>query len=362
MRFGVLKRFIKWLARPFFRPLMARVDARDVTVRHDMRSEMAGLARDLAAMRQHFGPLVARVQTHERLTRNHGEALTELRPQAEAIQHYLPMLLNTISSQNAAAREVRRNELEVRERIAALGEEKAALESRLADEATHLHKRIDDFAALADRIGEVERRGEFIRREILFESRYGGREKGMSSVAEPEILSPDKLAEAGSDIRLNLGCGHIPIDKYLNVDGRPLDGVDIVAEVGDLPFEPGTVAEIYSAHLLEHFPVEELRRRLLPYWFELLRPGGVFTAVVPDAEAMLDEYGAGRFSFEDLRLVTFGEQEYDGDFHFNMFGRNSLCELLERPGFAEVGIVEASRRNGVCYEMEITARRPSSDG
>ena len=33
------------------------------------------------------------------------------------------------------------------------------------------------------------------------------------------------------------------------------------------------MSEIYSAHLLEHFPEEELSRELLPYWYSLLRPG-----------------------------------------------------------------------------------------
>ena len=45
---------------------------------------------------------------------------------------------------------------------------------------------------------------------------------------------------------------------------RDLPGVDVVAKAGDLPFEPGSVDEIYSAHLLEHFPQEAMRRRLLP--------------------------------------------------------------------------------------------------
>ena len=51
--------------------------------------------------------------------------------------------------------------------------------------------------------------------------------------------------------------------------------------------EPGTLRELRSSHLLEHFPQEELRRRLLPYWFSLLAPGGRFTAIVPDGEAMV---------------------------------------------------------------------------
>jgi hypothetical protein len=119
------------------------------------------------------------------------------------------------------------------------------------------------------------------------------------------------------------------------------------------------VAVIHSAHLLEHFPLEETRRRLLPYWFHLLQPGGTFTVIVPDGETMLAEHAAGRLSFEELRLVVFGDQEYDGDFHFNMFSKTSLSNLLGDAGFTDVCVVEEGRRNGVCYEMEFSARRPS---
>jgi hypothetical protein len=347
----VLKRFVKRLARPFTRRLMARVDARVASVRDEIQSELAPLGEDLATIRQHFGPLVARAQTHDRLTSLHTQAVSELREQMSSINEYLPMLLNTISSQNAAAREARRTELELREAMRGF-----------TDGTVHVHKRLDELGSmLAERIADVERRGEFIRNEVLFEARYGGREKGMASVSESKVMAPDKLAKAGSEIRLNLGCGHIPMEGYLNVDGRPLEGVDIVAEVGDLPFETATVTQIHSAHLLEHFPVEELRRRLLPYWFDLLLPGGTFTAVVPDPETMIDEYVARRFSFEDLRLVTFGEQEYEGDFHFNMFSKDSLKNLLGEAGFSDVRIVESGRRNGACYEMEVAARRPAAD-
>ena len=118
------------------------------------------------------------------------------------------------------------------------------------------------------------------------------------------------------------------------------------------------MSEIYSAHLLEHFPEEELSRELLPYWYSLLRPGGRFAAVVPDTETMLTELAAGRMSFSDFREVTFGGQEYDGDFHFNMFSRASICRVLEKAGFVGAHVEAAGRRNGLCYEMGVVAGKP----
>jgi predicted SAM-dependent methyltransferase len=252
------------------------------------------------------------------------------------LSQHLPALLNSISIQNAAARETRRAEIQ-------LGEE-------LANVWT-------SFTSLAERIGDVEKRGEFIRREVLVSLRQQGSSNGIVDIVEPRIVRPEKVASM-SPLRVNLGCGHIPREGYVNVDARELPSVDVVADARRLPFDPGTVAEIYTAHMLEHFPLDDLERVVLPHWREQLEAGGVLHVVVPDAGSMLDEYGAGQFSFDDLRLVTFGDQEYEGDFHYTMFTADSLVELLERVGFGPVKVIETGRRNGACLEMELSATKP----
>ena len=357
----MMKEWAKRVARPVTRRVLARVDARVVPISQrveDVTRRIEPLAGDVAAIRDHFAPAMARVQSHDKLVVEHSAAIREIGEQVAALNDYLPIVLNNLSSQNAMQRELRRTEQELRQALSEVREGPLSV-----DDLVHVHKRFDELGAmLAERIASVERRAEFMRSEIMFETRYGGRDKGVRASVEPRVVSTEKLSSADDDIRLNLGCGHIPIEGFLNVDARPLDGVDVVAEVGDLPFEPGTVSHIHSAHLLEHFPVEELRRRLLPYWFELLKPDGVFSAVVPDSEKMIEEFVAGRFSFDDLRMVTYGEQEYDGDFHFNMFSHSSLCELLEEAGFTDVAIIEAGRRNGACYEMEVKGQRSGGHG
>jgi hypothetical protein len=201
---------------------------------------------------------------------------------------------------------------------------------------------------------------EFVRREILFEmsAEHAARQ---SSLIQPRILDPEKVNAARQNgARLNIGCGHVPLDGFVNIDGRDLPGVSIVAEVGHLPFEKGAVTEIFSAHLLEHFTEEELRRRLLPYWVSLLAPGGVFRAIVPDGEAMLKQLSDGAYSFEDFKSVLFGGQDYKGDFHFNMFTPESLTRLLAEAGLNEIHTPITGRRNGLCYEFEIVAHNPEA--
>jgi len=205
-------------------------------------------------------------------------------------------------------------------------------------------------------------RMEFVRSEILFELQKVARlpppqapGSGVPAPVTPYILNPAKL-EANQDLRLNLGCGHITQAERINVDRRELPGVDVVADVADLPFPPGSLAEIYAAHLLEHFPERYLLDRLLPHWRQLLRPQGELRLVIPDALAMLDAYRDGRLSFADLRLITFGAQDYDGDFHYTMLSPESLTALLQQAGFQDIHIIERNRPNGLCLEMELSAR------
>jgi SAM-dependent methyltransferase len=253
--------------------------------------------------------------------------------------------------------------------LAALERTLGELQAMQQDVAAQLGAHRGEVGALADRLEQrmrdAERRVEFVRQEALFEVRAitQAAPRASAGVAQAEILDREKYDafRARGDVRINVGCGHNLEHDYLNVDARRIPGIDVLAEAAGLPFEPESVDEIYSSHVLEHFPVESLRRVVLPHWLGVLKPGGLLRAIVPDAEAMLREYAAGAFSFDDLREVTFGLQEYDGDFHFGMFSRDGLRALLTETGLVDVAYAFVDRRNGKCFDMEVRARKPAPD-
>jgi hypothetical protein len=237
-----------------------------------------------------------------------------------------------------------------------------SVEKQLQENIEGRGRRVDDtIRFLLDRV-------EFVRKELLFELRYGAHDGVASHNSRREvkarILSPEKVAAARASgaLRLNLGCGHIPEAGYINVDMRELPNVDVLAEAGALPFEPGSVDEIYSAHLIEHFPQQELQRSLLPHWHSLLKRGGCIRAITPDGEAMLAGVAKGSYSFEDFRDVLFGGQDYEGDFHYNLFTPDSFRRTVEEAGFTDVAIPVRGRPNGQCFEFELTARLPAAVG
>jgi predicted SAM-dependent methyltransferase len=316
------KTLARRLASPFTRRVYGRIDVRAAEVRRE------------------FDAVPALIDSRT----------SELADQIEALNRYLPTVINTIASQNAASRATQRQ----------LQSGQAQLES-CQTRLEALEVGVEGHAAA---IVETRERIEYIRKEIMLEQLYGRAGETPSAPSgddgnfvTPRVTNQQKVRAMEGNLRVNVGAGHITRDDYLNVDSRELPGIDIVADVRQLPFQPEQLKELYSAHLLEHFPVEELRKVILPRWVSMLEDGGKLVSVVPDVETMVSEQAAGRMPFDDFVEVMYGGQEYAGDFHFSGFSKETLTRLLEDVGLEDVKVVEEGRRNGACYEMEIEAVR-----
>lgn len=212
------------------------------------------------------------------------------------------------------------------------------------------------FERLVRNLGQVL---EITRLEWQRQANTSSAPEGLAAPATliPRLIAPERLLAMGANVRLNLGCGLIPTPDYLNIDARELPSVDMVADVRSLPFHPGTVSEIYAAHLVEHFTEADLKSTVLLAWHRILKAGGLLRVVVPDAEGMIQAFSRGQYPFESLREVTFGSQDYPGNYHYTMFSRESLRGLLRASGFVVGEYTAVGRPNGLCLEMEIEARK-----
>lgn len=202
---------------------------------------------------------------------------------------------------------------------------------------------------------------EYIRTEMMFELRRfveaPGPRANSNTKMPATIVNREKTLAPGPR-KLNVGCGHVLKDGYINVDGRQLPGVDVVCDVLDMPAELSGVDEIYAAHLVEHFSDLMLSSRILPDWFDRLKPGGKLVLVAPNAEAMMKRFCANDINFAQVKEVLFGGQEYEGDFHYTMLSPVTMAKMLESVGFKNVDFVTEDRINGACMEFEICAEKP----
>jgi SAM-dependent methyltransferase len=199
------------------------------------------------------------------------------------------------------------------------------------------------------------------------------------------------MPTAQSHLRLNLGCGLQTHPSWVNVDGswnarlakRPLlrklfaalgvlpsdkAGVPWSRDIfvhdmrKPLPFAPGSADAVYASHFLEHLYREE-GQQLMQESFRVLAPGGIVRIVVPDLQAIVQEYlgerpfgaqssGAQLLAPGDLlnerflmrwpspqkRNVVMRVYEAMLDFHSHkwMYDEQSLSSLLRSVGFVDV--------------------------
>ena len=176
-----------------------------------------------------------------------------------------------------------------------------------------------------------------------------------SKVPAPEEYAKKIAAQKKTGYKINLGCGGIPVKDFINIDMREMDGVDLVADITDLPFNDKSVAELYSAHLIEHFPEFEMKTRILPKWMKLLKNGGTFRVVTPNWGKIIEGYNAGKIPFERMKEITFGGQDTSGNFHYSLYTVDTLTEMLADAGLKDIEVVAEARDNYGCPEMELKA-------
>ncbi len=175
--------------------------------------------------------------------------------------------------------------------------------------------------------------------------------KQSTSKLVAKVINKEKVSKLK---KLNIGSGRDMKADFINVDHRAIEGVDLVADLHDLPFEAGTIEEIYASHVVEHF-TERDAKKILSYWFTLLKKGGVIRIVVPNIDVMARQYAEGKVTWEELHGVILGAQDYASDHHFNQFSLDSIETLVkESVPEATFEIVDGARRNGESIEMEVT--------
>lgn len=146
-------------------------------------------------------------------------------------------------------------------------------------------------------------------------------------------------------ITLNIGCGERIFEEYpegnkcINIDERPeLSNVHIVGDVRTLPFENDHFDYILASDILEHFPLAEMRD-LLTEWIRVLKPAGIIEFRTPNMKWAAQYY----LQTGDAKFVSyhiFGGQDYSGNFHYIMFDRKWLKQMMAFFKCQEISYVE----------------------
>jgi predicted SAM-dependent methyltransferase len=126
-------------------------------------------------------------------------------------------------------------------------------------------------------------------------------------------------------VRLNLGCGHEPLEGWTNVDAYA-EEADVSGDIRGLQFDDAE--EVLLVHVLEHFSWREthLVLRRIHGW---MRKGATLTVEVPDMEHITAE---AMHNVDWIRYL-YGSQEHEGEYHRTGFTAHSLSMQLHTAGF-----------------------------
>ena len=93
------------------------------------------------------------------------------------------------------------------------------------------------------------------------------------------------------DVKIEIGSGPKKKEGWVTIDLS--FAADLYWDLRDkLPFPNSSVSFIYSSHVLEHFSYRDLRH-LLDNCHAILKPGGRFSACVPNARIYLETVVSG---------------------------------------------------------------------
>jgi predicted SAM-dependent methyltransferase len=149
-----------------------------------------------------------------------------------------------------------------------------------------------------------------------------------------------------AEIKLELGSGNIKgEDGWTTVD---IDGADINWDLKrGIPLPNDSVDKIYSSHLLEHIPYEQLII-LLKLCRSVLKVNGEFSVCVPNFRLYVDSYKEGKMfregetwwqqgsidtgsAIDQLNYIAYMKDEYK-----YMFDEENLVNTLKKAGFSDV--------------------------
>lgn len=144
-------------------------------------------------------------------------------------------------------------------------------------------------------------------------------------------------------MRLNLGCGHEPLEGWTNVDAYA-EQADIIGDIRELQFED--VEDVLMVHVLEHFSWRETRQ-VLARVHGWMRKGGQLIVEVPDMQTIT---GEAMLNPDWIRYL-YGSQEHEGEYHRTGFTAHSLSMHLHATGFTIRRLERFRSQNRHRYRM-----------
>ena len=130
-------------------------------------------------------------------------------------------------------------------------------------------------------------------------------------------------------MKLNLGCGEDTREGYINIDIRTTKGINVISNIGALPFKDNSVDEILLLDVIEHFSWRDTEK-ILREIISKLKIGGTIHVRCPSIEKIIED--KDNIPFERFVSLIYGSQNYSTNYHYTTFTKESLTDLFKKVG------------------------------
>lgn len=139
---------------------------------------------------------------------------------------------------------------------------------------------------------------------------------------------------------LEVAAGERPTANFIHNDLRALPDIEIVCDAREALVEAigiERVSHLRACHVLEHFPYAETVN-VLSLWRSLIVNGGTIHIEVPNLAWQVRALQEGQINSSEFVYYAYGEQNYEGNFHYAAFDEDLLRQRLREAGFSSIGI------------------------
>lgn len=136
-------------------------------------------------------------------------------------------------------------------------------------------------------------------------------------------------------LRINYGCGKNKWGGFINIDTEPSCEADLTHDItkAPLPYETGSVDEIYFIHVIEHIQ-KKFHPVILMEARRVLKPDGLLFVAYPEFLRCVENYAKNFQGKRDFWEATiYGRQLYPGDYHVALMDSKYFKQMLEEIGF-----------------------------
>lgn len=141
---------------------------------------------------------------------------------------------------------------------------------------------------------------------------------------------------------LEIAAGERPTDGFIHNDARALTDIEIVCDAREELLRivgQGGCSQVRACHVLEHFSYGETVN-VLSVWRSMLAKGGYIHIEVPNLAWQTAAHANGEITDEEFVYFAYGEQNYEGNFHFAAFTSELLRRRLAEAGFINANVVD----------------------